>query len=1047
MSNFSMKMAASAAIVGGMIASAVSASAALNLPTQNCNYMFNTNMKLGSRGTDVMNLQKVLNAYPQTRVAASGAGSPGMETTYFGAATRAAVNKFHALHLVELGITAPTGNVFAGTRALLNAVCTTGNTGNTGNNGNNGGTTTSGPVSVMMSSSQPAGTVVSGQAAAVLANLTFTGNGTVTAIELQRIGVSSDTALNNVYLYEGNTRLTDAASVITGGYIRFNSPNGLFAVNGSRTISVRADILSTASAGQTVGVKLNSITTMGGSQVSFSNVSGNYLTIAQVSNLTTADVAAYTPSTTRTVDAGTTNLSVFSRSVNIGNHAANLRAATFRYIGSAPVDAVANLSLYVDGNKVSGPAMVNGSNDNKVTFDLGSNPFVLQTGSHTIELRGDVVKGSSRTITFAIENAGDLLIEDSQLTGVNVTASVGGVGNSFSRLTYDTFNVNAGSVTVNTDPTFNATTVTGGSSNVTIGQFTMKAYGEDVKVSSLSVTPTLTGAAISGSTTPTVQGLSNVALYVNGGQVGTSQNWTSGAVTFNLGSSLIIPAGQTVTVSVRADAKNTAGVSYTAGTLGATLNAGASNGQGQSSYTIVNVPASSVNSTTQTVSSGAATFSRSSGFTGQTVSPNTTNAKIGSFTIQAGSSEGIVVTGATVAVTTNGSYNNISNLTVKNGSTVLANPTGLVGSSNAINFNNITVPANSSYVFDVYADIGNATTSSTYQADMTVNYRGQVSNTTNTATASGSGAVVTINTATLAASTLNSSSPVSQFVVGGSTYGVATFTLKTGTSGTTANVREMRFSVTGADAIQSITVGGVTVPVVSGTSTVTGLNIPVSFTGTDVPVTVKYSGFQNSSTGGTLTTGTTTSIALTYVEATSGSGTVITNGVPVSSNSMILVASKPTVTVSAGNTNALQLNAESKVGEFTVTADANGKISVASTTMIVTANNVTSPTYGSFRVADGNTTITGSSATSTTSSGSATVLISFAPNYEISAGQSKTFSVYGVVGGSQAASGVPHVVSSLTSAGFQWRDVVGGNVQYSGATILNFPTNSYSTTR
>lgn len=66
MSKFSMKMATSVAVIGGMMAAAVSASAALNLPTQNCSYMFNTNMRLGSRGTDVMNLQKVLNAYPQT---------------------------------------------------------------------------------------------------------------------------------------------------------------------------------------------------------------------------------------------------------------------------------------------------------------------------------------------------------------------------------------------------------------------------------------------------------------------------------------------------------------------------------------------------------------------------------------------------------------------------------------------------------------------------------------------------------------------------------------------------------------------------------------------------------------------------------------------------------------------------------------------------------------------------------------------------------------------------------------------------------------------
>ena len=102
MSKISMKIATGVAVIGGIVAGAVSASAALNLPTMSCAYTFNTNVKLGSRGADVMNLQKVLNMYPgQTMVAESGAGSPGIETSTFGPATRAAVNKFQALHLVE----------------------------------------------------------------------------------------------------------------------------------------------------------------------------------------------------------------------------------------------------------------------------------------------------------------------------------------------------------------------------------------------------------------------------------------------------------------------------------------------------------------------------------------------------------------------------------------------------------------------------------------------------------------------------------------------------------------------------------------------------------------------------------------------------------------------------------------------------------------------------------------------------------------------------------------------------------------------------------
>ena len=291
-------------------------------------------------------------------------------------------------------------------------------------------------------------------------------------------------------------------------------------------------------------------------------------------------------------------------------------------------------------------------------------------------------------------------------------------------------------------------------------------------------------------------------------------------------------------------------------------------------------------------------------------------------------------------------------------------------------------------------------------------------------------------------------------MVGGSTFGIATFKVSTAVAGTQANIREMRFITTGTDAIESITVGGVTSPVIgsgsTATTTISGLNIATDANGKDVPVTVKFAGFQGSTNGGSLSASNVQSIVtLGYVEGTSGSGSVITSIATASSSPMWLVASKPTLTVSSGLTNSVTLSsvAESKVGEFTVTADANGKIAVASTSLSLSASGVTAGyEITGARIADGNTTVTGSSLVVAGTS-STTPVFTFVPAYEIPAGTSKTFSVFAKVNGTLSGSNAAYVTSILTSgATFKWVDSLGGSTVLTGASIYNFPTNSYSTT-
>ncbi|MCB9819468.1 peptidoglycan-binding protein [Candidatus Nomurabacteria bacterium] len=108
-----------------------------------CSFTFTRSLGTGSTGADVMNLQKFLNSDPDLVVSLSGAGSPGMESSYYGPLTAAAVSKFQTKYsadiLVPVGLSTPTGYFGPSSMAKANALCSTSTGGSTG--GNTGGST------------------------------------------------------------------------------------------------------------------------------------------------------------------------------------------------------------------------------------------------------------------------------------------------------------------------------------------------------------------------------------------------------------------------------------------------------------------------------------------------------------------------------------------------------------------------------------------------------------------------------------------------------------------------------------------------------------------------------------------------------------------------------------------------------------------------------------------------------------------------------------------------------------------------------------------
>lgn len=279
----------------------------------------------------------------------------------------------------------------------------------------------------------------------------------------------------------------------------------------------------------------------------------------------------------------------------------------------------------------------------------------------------------------------------------------------------------------------------------------------------------------------------------------------------------------------------------------------------------------------------------------------------------------------------------------------------------------------------------------------------------------------------------------SRHVIGGTLFSPGSVKVVTA-QGSAATIKEMRFtSILTPDSIESVTVNGVTAPFISGVATLANLNLSVS--NSDIPVMVKYSGFQNSTTGGSLTSGGLSGLTLTSVTAVDQSNRILLAAVPMGFNPMTLVASKPTVIISSNPGPALSLGSDTKVGEFTVSSDANGKISLVSAYISLVPGNITSPVFSSFRITDatGVTMPTGTVSMSSPTS----VVVFFDSSYEILAGQSRTYGLYAKVDGTSAGSGVPYVTSSLTA--LAWKDVIGGNATRAlDSTTL---TGSYTTQR
>ena len=591
---------------------------------------------------------------------------------------------------------------------------------------------TTGSVSVSLASDNPAsGTLIIDnttgvmQSAAPIAKFVFS-NGTgsevkVNTVKLTRTGIAADGDIDNLYLYEGTTKLVEMSSVSTKVF-SFNSSAGLFTIpaNGSKAIWVGVSMAVATSGPTSVGFSINSAsdvvlsnaTTVGGSFP----IKGNEFLTAFITDLGYINLTS-TSTFPATLDPKAEAQELWRFTATANSQKMNLNRIILTLVGTTAVGDIQDLELSVGGVKVGATAQL--GSDNKATFDWSASPYTLLSGQNKVfVLSGKVVKGTGRAFKFTIRSKADFTSIDTNYGVETAALNAGAALTLVEPETGDGTNVNNGTLTISRSANSPSGNVAGGGLDVPLARFDYRANGEDIKVAYVRVS---VNSTIANQATDT---LNDGKLYFNGSQVGVTDDSVADATdnVFSLGNTVIIPAGTTGVFEYRANIEQDSGTDLAAeDTIIVSLSAGtAGDATGQTSSTSLTPSAST--GQTLTVKTGTLTVTKNASVPDATTTNTSgvlgaTNVKVGSMVIVAGAGEAVNITQIVVGddpdTATSDFGVNFQNLTLRNGSatsTPLATTQGTLSTTEGVNYTfsvspSITVAAGAQYVVDLYADI------------------------------------------------------------------------------------------------------------------------------------------------------------------------------------------------------------------------------------------------------------------------------------------------------------------------------------------------------
>lgn len=683
-------------------------------------YQFTKNLTLGSTGADVKALQQFLNANG-FQVSASGAGSPGNESMYFGPATRAALAKFQAAN----GISPAVGYFGPLTRAKVNSM----------GGGSGGVIPTSSYLKVELVGPSSGGSVPTGSIYNPILKVKLSAGAsavTVTGIKAVRGGFIANTNVTGVSVWDesGNRYGNILSSLTSDGEASFSFGNSpiTIAAGQSKTITIAANLASGSYSG-TINFSLvnaSSVTATGGAVMGTFPVTGPILNVVDGStslgDVRMDDRATVGVSSTTAVTSG------YEGNVEVGYMEREIYKFYLHQNNSKEAVKLERVRLYVGGTiqddkdlknfKLVSPegnviATADRAYDRYVTFNL-TTPYMIDKGlSKDFVVKADITDGSGRYFYVTLQDDYDVVVR-----GVTTGAGVLAVDSAGASLTSSDvqndsngwFKIKQGVATVSKASSSPSGNVAPGSQNVVLARFDVKAGGEALEIRKAGMQVNYAGVALTG--TIILRNANTGETYLSiaadtTGIVTTTAVTANTLLTYqqNLSSYINLAAGETKTLEIVGTVSQSA-----TSTSNYTAYMGQFYTKRLSTNDYTTLAASAVQANTLTVKDVTVNVTKNASFPDTTRSQGATAVKVGSVNMQAVGDD-VRINTISLAITTSSNYQNVK---LMDGSTQLGNTIGTPSASgNSFTLNNYVIARDTTKTIDVYADVlSTATTTS-----------------------------------------------------------------------------------------------------------------------------------------------------------------------------------------------------------------------------------------------------------------------------------------------------------------------------------------------